>query len=118
MEERIIAYCGITCSSCDAYLATQTGDPLALERVAAAWRVKFDPSMTAACLVCDGCLADSPVAGFCNVCPIRVCARERSVASCAYCDDYGCDKLAPHFEGNPKMREVLDAMRRTFLGKA
>ncbi len=33
--ERILAYCGLVCSECPAYLATQAGDTAALEEVAA-----------------------------------------------------------------------------------
>ena len=116
MESKIVAYCGITCSSCDAYLATQANDQAQLEKVAAAWREQFDPHITAAAIVCDGCLADEGrLAGYCGMCPIRGCAKERGVASCAYCDDYVCDKLQEHLSHAPEMRELLDAMRQTFL---
>ena len=119
MESKIIAYCGITCSSCDAYLATQSGDQAELERVAEAWRKQFDPHITAASIVCDGCLVDSgPVASYCSWCPNRACAKDRGVASCAHCSDYPCDTLAPHLEHAPEMRDLLDAIRREFLGQA
>ena len=38
--DRIIAYCGLTYSSCEAYLATKANDPAAIERVAAVWRAR------------------------------------------------------------------------------
>lgn len=115
MDTDMIAYCGINCSACEAYLATRSGDPAELGRVAEAWR-KFDPNVTATTLMCDGCLTnDGDLFSWCAECPIRICARERAVASCAYCDDYGCDRLAPHFEQNPQMRESLDALRREFM---
>jgi len=38
---RIVAYCGIVCSDCEAYRATQSGDREALKRVAAKWRVEY-----------------------------------------------------------------------------
>lgn len=119
MESKMIAYCGITCSSCDAFLATQGGDPAELERVAAAWRAQFDPGITATSIACNGCLVEAgPLCSFCAICLIRICATGRGVASCAYCGDYPCDKLAPHFERAPQMREVLDAMRREYLAAA
>ena len=33
--ETMIAYCGLTCTSCEAYVATQANDLAALERLAA-----------------------------------------------------------------------------------
>ena len=36
--DKIIAYCGLVCSDCSAYVATQANDQEALERVAAQWR--------------------------------------------------------------------------------
>ena len=45
---KIIAYCGLVCSDCAAYAATQSNDPAALERVAAQWREEFSsPEITA-----------------------------------------------------------------------
>jgi len=117
METKIIAYCGITCSSCEAYLATQSGDHEALERVAAAWREAYDPNITVASVICDGCLVDTErVCSNCPVCPVRLCAKERGVASCAHCDDYVCEHLERHFTFAPEMREVLDAIREAYLG--
>ncbi len=40
--DTIIAYCGLVCSDCPAYIATQAGDDDALERVAAQWRAEED----------------------------------------------------------------------------
>ncbi|MBN1875577.1 MAG: DUF3795 domain-containing protein, partial [Anaerolineae bacterium] len=37
--DKIIAYCGLNCAECPAYLATQANDMEALEHVAEEWRV-------------------------------------------------------------------------------
>jgi hypothetical protein len=37
--ERMIAYCGLICTDCGAYIATRAKDQAAIERVAAEWRV-------------------------------------------------------------------------------
>jgi len=119
MAERIIAFCGIICSECDAYKATQLGDPAELERVAAAWREQFGPDITAAAVVCDGCLAVSgPHCGYCSECPIRACAIDRGASSCARCDDYGCDTIEQFLSHAPKMRETLQKMRTAYLSAA
>ena len=111
--EKMIAYCGIVCTECDAYKATQAGDPTALEKVAASWREQFDPSITAASIKCDGCLATTEtLCSYCAVCPMRVCAIQRGEKNCAYCVEFdGCDKLEVFFSHSPNMRDVLNEMR-------
>ena len=112
--ERIIAYCGLNCTECKAYLATQTNDPAALEHVAAEWREAFNaPGITAESIVCDGCLAtiDGRRAGYCSMCEIRACAVERDVANCAYCADYACAKLEGFLAHAPAARDTLEQLR-------
>ena len=54
---KIIAYCGLVCSDCSAYIATQADDQEALEKVAAQWREQYNvPNITVASVLCDGCL--------------------------------------------------------------
>lgn len=112
MENSIIAYCGLDCSKCDAYQATQAGDPEVLEQVAAGWREQFDPSLTAEAIRCDGCLAtDGPLCSYCAECPIRACGIDRGVQNCAQCPDYGCEIIQNFFTHAPEMAAVLDKMR-------
>jgi len=56
MGERMIAYCGITCTNCDAYKAMQAGDMEALERMAKKTSEDFGLELTPADAMCDGCL--------------------------------------------------------------
>ncbi|MGC9468588.1 MAG: DUF3795 domain-containing protein, partial [Anaerolineae bacterium] len=119
MENKIVAYCGIICSECDAYKATQSKDQAALERVAAAWREQFSPEITAASIACDGCLpTDGALCGWGAECPIRACAIDRGVNSCAHCPDYGCDTITEFLSHSPETRKVLDAMRASYLRSA
>ena len=47
--DKIVAYCGLVCTGCPAYVATQADDRAALEKVAAEWRKAFNsPEITAA----------------------------------------------------------------------
>ena len=44
---QMIAYCGLTCTDCPAYVATQENDREALENVAAEWREEYNaPGIT------------------------------------------------------------------------
>jgi len=113
---QLIAFCGLDCAKCEAYLATQANDQAAQERVLAKWRQEFNaPNMTLADVTCDGCLAfDGRLGGYCGQCPIRACGVERMVANCAYCADYvGCEKLAGFFVQAPAAKTTLDEIRRT-----
>ena len=111
--DKIIAYCGLVCSDCPAYIATQANDPVALERLVAQWREEFQkPDITAQSVLCDGCLGDDGHKwGHCFECEIRACGIERGVVNCAYCADYLCEKLAGFFAFAPDARTVLDEIR-------
>lgn len=111
-----IAFCGLNCSACEAYLATQSDDRAAQERLLAKWKVEFNaPDMTLASVTCDGCLAfNGRLGGYCPQCPIRACGVERKVANCAHCADYGtCEKLAGFLVQVPAAKVTLDEIRRT-----
>ena len=119
MENKIISYCGITCSECDAYLATQAKDTRELERVAAAWSEAYKTDIPAAAIMCDGCLAtEGPLSSYCSECGIRACAIDRGVTSCAHCEDYGCDTLEGFVSQVSGLRQVLEGMRAADLGTA
>ena len=105
----IIAYCGITCSECPAYIATQASDQTALEAVAAQWRVDYNaPGITVASVLCDGCLSGPNKCSHCGECNIRTCGVERGVANCAHCADYPCEQLEGFFSMVPAVRATLD----------
>jgi hypothetical protein len=119
--DRIIAYCGLVCSECPAYVATQSNDPGELERVAAQWREEFnEPQITAESVICDGCLGTNGgrLSGYCRVCEIRLCGVERGVTNCAHCGDYACAKLEAWFGNVPQSRVVLDGIKRGLLADA
>jgi hypothetical protein len=111
--DTIIAYCGLVCSDCPAYVATQANDHAALERVAAEWREEYNaPNITVESVLCDGCLTDDGYkCSHCAECEIRACGQARGVANCAHCADYGCDKLQGFFSFVPDARTRLDAIR-------
>ncbi len=112
--DKIIAYCGLVCSDCEAYVATQAGDQAALEQVAAKWREEYNaPGITVASVLCDGCLTGERKCGHCAECDIRACGVERGVVNCGHCPDYAsCEKLERFFAMVPPARAVLDEVRQ------
>jgi hypothetical protein len=113
MNNRIIAHCGLICTDCPAYIATQANDQEALERTAAQWRKEYDsPDITAESIICDGCLTDEGrKCGHCFECKIRACGIERGIVNCGHCSDYACEKLEDFFGFVPDARAVLDGVR-------
>jgi hypothetical protein len=98
--DRMVAFCGVVCSDCTAYIATQDNNSAAKERVAALWREAFNsPDIDAASITCDGCLTvDGRLSGYCSLCKIRACGVARGVVNCAHCSDYACEMLERFFE--------------------
>lgn len=45
-------------------------------------------------------------------CPIRQCAREKEVESCAHCLEFPCAKLEALFRTEPTAKRRLDAIRK------
>ena len=111
--DKMIAYCGLLCTECPAYAATQANDQAALERVAEQWRESFDaPDITAQSITCDGCLLDDGHrCAHCFECQIRACAIEREAANCAHCTDYSCEKLEVFLAFAPEARAILDGLQ-------
>ena len=112
MMERMVAYCGLVCTDCDAYVATQAGDMDALEGMARKWSAEFGLELTAADSMCDGCLATTGrQIGYCQDCAIRTCAVQREVETCAHCDEYACDKVEAFSKPGTAHRTTLDDIR-------
>ena len=111
------AACGLRCDECEAYLATQTHDQERARRVAEKWGKEFGDGtpFPIEATVCDGCLTESVrKGGYCRECDVRACAVERKVASCAQCDDFGCDKLEQFLQmAGPTLRASLEELRRS-----
>jgi hypothetical protein len=109
----MIAYCGLTCTECPAYIATQADDRAGLERVAAQWRAEFNaPDITIESIMCDGCLGTAGrKCGHCAECEMRACAMALNLANCAHCADYACEKLEGFFAFAIDARATLDGIR-------
>ena len=110
MSQQMLAYCGIDCAACPAYLATQTNDIEKLTSLAQQW---FDGATDYTIILCDGCNSNGRIMKWCSDCPTRACAIERELVNCAYCDDYGCEKLLKVFSMSDEPRKNLERIRAT-----
>jgi len=112
--ERLVARCGLVCTDCPSYIATQADDREQLAAVVEAWRKQYNaPHLTVDAITCDGCLAiEGRHCSHCFQCKIRACAIERGLQNCAACADYACEHLEALFAMAPEARAVLDEIRR------
>jgi hypothetical protein len=89
-----LAYCGINCYECPAYLATTNNDNELRASTREKWHTPDYP-VTIEDINCEGCKSESGILfKWCNQCEIRKCASENGVVTCAHCDDYICDTLS------------------------
>jgi hypothetical protein len=112
----MIAFCGLDCGQCPAYLATQADDDQARAKVAEQWRVEFNtPGIQVSDINCDGCTAqEGRHFGHCFDCNIRSCGVERGVENCAYCAEYeDCAKLNAFLAQVPFAKACLDQIRQS-----
>ena len=85
--DKMIAFCGLTCTECPAYIATRKDDDKERGKVAKVWSKEFN-------------------------CEIRKCGQEKEVKNCAYCDDYACEKLTKFFDMAPEAKTTLSEVRK------
>ena len=82
-----IAYCGLDCEACEAYLATIHNDDALREKVAKHWSELNGVEITPEMINCEGCRMDGVKTPFCDsLCEIRQCALGKIVETCADCD--------------------------------
>ena len=117
----MIGCCGLNCSKCAVYIATQTDDDGKKEEIALEWAQKHGGHFTADQMNCDGCQAEGRAPDWVPDmifrlwmgynCPLRKCCRDRGIQTCADCGDYGCSQLQEFCKDNPEMRSNLERLR-------
>lgn len=110
-EKKIIAFCGLLCNECPAFIAKRTDDDELREKTAERWSTEEFP-LEPEDINCDGCVHGEEILTFCTVCGVRRCGVERGVENCAYCVEYPCKKLENPWSHNPEAKERLDAIRK------
>ncbi len=109
---KMIACCGLVCTDCDAYKATQKDDNALRKTVADKWTKEYSHEFKVEDINCDGCTGTGKLVGYCTICPIRKCAGEKEVKNCAWCDEYPCSGLDTLFKARPDAKKTLDAVKQ------
>jgi hypothetical protein len=109
---KIIAYCGLICSECDAFIATARNDQALRKKVAARWTEEYHHPMKPEDINCVGCTSVKGAhIGYCSLCEIRTCGLKHKVSTCASCPEYACEKLTKFFAMAPAAKSTLEGLR-------
>lgn len=85
---KMIAYCGLDCEKCDAYIATLNNDQALREKTAELWSRLNNTSILPEHINCQGCRTDGIKTVFCDsICSIRQCALKKGVTTCGDCPE-------------------------------
>ncbi len=109
-----IAYCGLDCEACEARIATVNDDNELRDKVSKLWsklnNVEISPEM----INCTGCRIEGVKTPFCDsICPIRQCALEKKIETCADCSEMEkCEKLGMIFANNENALQNLKNMKK------
>jgi hypothetical protein len=117
MDGEVVGVCGMLCSGCDMFAATQVGDVARIEALAREASAKYGIAIAADSMWCTGCRThDGHKSWQTGECEIRACAIDRDLETCADCTHYTCEKLDAFLAGtaDPGARERLEAMRPIF----
>ena len=107
--KNMIAYCGLDCEKCDAYLATIHDDQALREKTAKYWSELNHVEILPEHINCEGCRVDGIKTFYCeSLCEIRRCAREKGVATCGDCQELEtCRTVGVVISNNPEARANL-----------
>lgn len=83
-----IAYCGLDCEKCDAYIATKNNDQALREKTAKLWSELNKVPILPEHINCEGCRVNGKKTVYCeSLCQIRQCALKKAVATCGECPE-------------------------------
>lgn len=107
--KKMIAYCGLDCEKCDAYLATIHDDQALREKTAKRWAALNHAPILPEHINCHGCRVDGVKTVYCeSLCGIRPCAVEKGVATCGDCPELKrCPTVGMILANNPAALENL-----------
>lgn len=99
----MIAYCGLDCEKCDAYLATINDDQALREKTSKLWSALNNAPILPEHINCEGCRVDGIKTVYCDrFCAIRQCVLKRGVTTCGDCPDLGkCQTVGVIISNNP-----------------
>jgi len=109
--EEMVAYCGLVCSDCPTFQATQNDDDAARQKTASLYSEKFGFNLKPEDINCDGCLSNGEkLIAYCQTCKIRKYCRDKGLNNCAVCDEQPCDNLLKFHEFSPDAKAQFNSL--------
>lgn len=107
--DKMVAYCGLDCSKCEAFIATSNDDNALREKVAKSWSELNGVEITTEMINCEGCRCDGVKTPFCDkLCEIRQCALNKQYETCGNCTEVlSCSKVNMIIGNNQEAKERL-----------
>jgi len=85
--EKLIACCGLNCTTCDARIATIHDDDELRKATAEKWRSAYNaPDLDYIMINCTGCRVEGAKFSHCNECEIRNCVKAKGFETCGDCN--------------------------------
>ena len=119
MDKKYICYCGLYCENCAVKVKIAPTSKILYEEMKKAgfedimhfipggdgfWPFLKDMADGGICISCqDG--SGNPGCG------VRICAKEKGVEVCAWCESYPCEKFNAFFEGYPVLKHDNTVLR-------
>jgi len=109
----MIAYCGLDCDKCEAFIATAQNDDALRAKVAGQWSKAYHAEIKPEHINCAGCRSVGVKVQFCEtLCEVRKCASGRKLETCAQCGDFPCSRLSDIFKMAPEAEKALRSLRK------
>ena len=108
----MIAYCGLNCEKCDAYIATKNYDQALRVKTAKLWSEMNNTNILPEQINCEGCRMNGKKFVYCeSMCGIRQCAISKGYETCGDCPKMDtCETLGQVTKNCP---EALSNLKKT-----
>ena len=104
---KMVAFCGLDCEKCDAYIATKNNDHALCEKTAKLWSELNNAPILPEHINCEGCRMDGAKTVFCGtLCKIRKCAISKEYETCADCAEMASCEIVGAVHKNSKEAQL------------
>lgn len=111
---KMIGYCGLVCTNCPSFLATQNDDNVAREKTATMYAELYGFNLKPEEINCDGCLTiGGRKNGYCQNCGIRQCCSKKGLENCVHCAEHQqCEKIKSFHEFSAEAKACFEALKK------
>jgi len=104
-ENKIIAVCGLKCSECDIFKATD--NPEIAQQIADWFKKERNEEVKIEDIHCLGCKGDRKKHWSADCWILECCVNKKGLDFCNECNDFPCDRLSKWAKGSKRYAEAL-----------